>query len=145
MTDQNYQSSFTAKISPKEVLERITRVPEWWGKDFEGKSKELNDVFTVKFESGDRFQAKIVEIQPEKKIVWEFIDTYQPRVKDTTEWIGTKIIWEVVPQKEGVEVKMTHVGLVPTLECFDECKNGWDYVTQLSLNKFLNEGVGAPV
>lgn len=144
MKEQDYQSSFTANVSPRETLEKISRVPEWWGKNFEGKSQELNDVFTVRFPSGDRYQAKVAEIQPDTKIIWEFIDAYQGWVKNPTEWVGTKIIWEVTPQKEGVEVKMTHVGLVPELECFDTCSHGWQYLMQESLFQFLNEGKGHP-
>jgi hypothetical protein len=145
MKEQGYQSSFTAKVSPKEATEKISRVPEWWGKNFEGKSQELNDVFTVRFPNGDRYQAKVAEIQPDTKIIWEFLDTYQGWVKNPTEWVGTKIIWEVTPQKEGVEVKMTHVGLVPELECFDTCSQAWQYLMQQSLFTFLNEGKGGPV
>jgi uncharacterized protein YndB with AHSA1/START domain len=145
MKEQGYQSSFTAKVSPKEATEKISHVPEWWGKNFEGKSQELNDVFTVKFSNGDTYQAKVVEIQPGSKIVWEFIDAYQGWVKDQKEWVGTKILWEVTPQKEGVEVKMVHVGLVPELECFNQCSQGWQYLMHESLSKLLNEGKGQPV
>ncbi len=145
MKEQDYHSSFTANASPGEALEKISRVSEWWGKDFEGRSQELNDVFTIKFPNGDRYQAKVAEIQPGSKIIWEFIDTYQTWVKDSTEWVGTKIIWEVTPQKEGVEVKMTHVGLVPELECFSQCTKSWNYLMLESLSKFLNEGKGQPV
>jgi uncharacterized protein YndB with AHSA1/START domain len=145
MKEQSYQSSFTAPVSPKEAMEKISCVPEWWGKDFEGKSQKLNDVFTVRFPNGDRYQAKVVEIQPESKITWEFIDAYQGWVKDQAEWVGTKILWEVTPQQEGVEVKMTHAGLVPELECFETCSHGWQYLMHESLSKLLNEGKGHPV
>jgi hypothetical protein len=147
MKEQDYQSSFTANVSPGEALEKISRVSEWWGKNFEGESQEVNDVFTVRFGDvgGDKYTAKVAEIVPEKEIIWEFIDTYQGWVKNPTEWVGTKILWEVTPQKDGVEVKMTHVGLAPQLECFGECKKAWTYLTQESLSQFLNEGEGRPV
>jgi hypothetical protein len=144
ITNQDYQGSFTANVSPSEAVEKISRIPEWWGKDFTGKSGEPNDVFTVKFSSGDTYKARVAEILPGNKVVWEFIDTYQGWVKNTAEWVGTKIIWEVIPQKEGVEVKMTHLGLVPELECYDQCTKAWDYLLQESLAKLLNEGKGGP-
>src|SRR5215471_17365127 len=118
MTGQDYQSSFAANVSPREALEKISRVSEWWGKNFEGKAREAGDVFTVRFPGGDRFTAKVAEVVPETRVVWEFIDTYQGWVKEPTEWVGTKIVWEVTRQQEGVAVKMTHVGLEPELECF---------------------------
>lgn len=147
MKEQNYQSSFTTHASPKEVVEKISRVPEWWGKNFEGRAQEVNDVFTVRFgdAGGDMYRAKVVEILPEKKVIWEFIDTYQGWVKNPTEWVGTKIIWEIIPQKDGVEVKMTHAGLGPELECFGECTKAWNYLMHESLSQFVNEGKGGPV
>ena len=143
--EQDYQSSFTANVSPREAFEKISRVSEWWGKNFEGKSQQPNDVFTVRFPSGDMYTAKVAEMLPDTKITWEFIDAYQGWVENPTEWVGTKIIWEVTPQKDGVEVKMTHVGLASKLECFSECTKGWNYLMQESLLKFLSEGKGHPV
>ncbi|HEY0755642.1 MAG TPA: hypothetical protein VGD98_16915 [Ktedonobacteraceae bacterium] len=145
MKEQDYHSNLTANVYPREAFEKISRVSEWWSKDFTGESQKLNDVFTVRFSSGDMYKAKISEMQPDTTITWEFIDTYQGWVKDHTEWVGTKIIWEVIPQNDGVEVKMTHSGLVPALECFNQCTKGWNYLTLESLFKFLNEGKGLPV
>ena len=142
--EQDYQSSFTANISPREAFENISRVSEWWSTDFEGKSAEPNDVFTVRFESGDMYKVKVAEIIPDKKIIWEVIDSYQGWHPDHTEWVGTKIVWEVFPQKDGVEVQMTHVGLVPEFECFDLCSKGWDFLTQNSLPELLNRGKDLP-
>ena len=145
MKEQAYHSSFTANSSPREAFEKISRVSEWWSKNFEGKSQKQNDVFTVRFSNGDMYTAKVSETLPDTKIIWEVIDAYQGWVKEPTEWVGTKIIWEVIPQKEGVEVEMTHIGLVPELECFNQCTKGWNYLTLESLSKFLNEGKGHPV
>jgi hypothetical protein len=91
------------------------------------------------------YKVKIAEIIPDKKVVWDVIDSYQGWHNDHTEWVGTKIVWEVFPQKDGTEVKMTHVGLVPEFECFDTCSQGWDYLMLKSLSKFLTENAGLPV
>ena len=145
MSEQSYQSSFTANTSPAEAFAKISRVSEWWAKNFEGRSQQPGDVFTVKFRSGDRFTARVAEMQPDTKITWEFIDTYQGWVKDPTEWVGTQLLWEITPRQDGVEVKMTHAGLVPELECFDQCSKSWHYLMQESLSQLLNEGQGRPV
>ncbi len=144
MTTHDYHSNIVAEIAPQEAFEKITRVSEWWAKDFEGKSAEANDVFTVRFKSGDMYKMKVAEIVPQKKIVWEVIDSYQGWHEEHTEWVGTKIVWDVLPQKDSTEVKMTHAGLVPEFECFDKCSQGWDYLMQKSLSKFLTENTGLP-
>jgi hypothetical protein len=55
MKEQDYHSSFTANISPREAFEKISRVNEWWSLNFEGESSKLGDVFTVRFKSGDHY------------------------------------------------------------------------------------------
>jgi hypothetical protein len=146
MKTQDYHSSVIVKSSPKEAFDGIANVPGWWSKDFGGKSSKVNDVFTVRFPSGDMYKVRIAEIIPDKKVVWDVIDAYQGWVKNSSEWKGTRIVWEIIKDNDGkVSVDMTHVGLVPALECFDRCTQGWDYLTQQSLSKFLNEGKGLPV
>lgn len=145
MKEQDYHSSFTATISPREAFEKISRVSEWWSTNFEGSSSKLGDVFTVRFKAGDWYTIKIDELIPAKKIVWNVIDAEQTWHEDRKEWAGTKIVWEITPVKNGTEVTMTHVGLVPEFECYDKCKMGWDWLMQNSLSKLLNEGKGLPV
>lgn len=144
-TKQNYQSEISTKTTPEESFDKITRVQEWWSKNFEGNSKKANDVFTVRFSNGDMYKIRIAEIEPDKRIVWDVIDAYQGWVKDTAEWRGTKIAWEIKKNNDGVSIDMTHVGLVPEIECFSRCKRGWDYLMHESLSKFLSEGKGLPV
>jgi hypothetical protein len=145
MNKHDYHSTIVAKITPKEALDKISRVSEWWAKDFDGRSQKLNDVFTVRFGNGDMYKVKVSEIIPDKKIIWDVIDSYQGWHKNHAEWVGTQIVWEVFPQKDNIEVMMTHVGLVPEFECFDKCSQGWDYLLQKSIFRFLSENIGLPV
>ena len=145
MSDGNYTKTIKANIVPGEVIDKIGQVSEWWSKNFEGKSTALNDVFTVRFMNGDMYKIKIGELIADKKIVWDVIDAYQSWVKEPTEWVGTKIVWEVSETKDGSEVHFTHIGLVPELECFDTCTGGWNYLMTESLSELLNKGVGVPV
>jgi Activator of Hsp90 ATPase homolog 1-like protein len=145
INEQDYQGSIVAKVTPKEALDKISRVSEWWAKNFEGSSHKPNDIFTVRFGSGDRYQVKVSEITPDKKITWDVIDSYQGWVKNQTEWTGTKILWEISVQEDGTRIEMTHIGLAPTLECHDKCIQGWDYLLHRSLFGFLTVNKGLPV
>jgi hypothetical protein len=40
---------------------------------------------------------------------------------------------------------MTHVGLVPDIECYDMCSQGWDYLILKSLLNLITENKGNPV
>jgi hypothetical protein len=141
----DYHGSIVAKITPKEALDKISRVSEWWATNFEGSSQKPNDIFTVRFKSGDMYKVKVSELIPENKIAWQVIDSHQGWVKNQNEWTDTKILWEVSTQKDGTRIDMTHVGLVPNIECFDKCTLGWDYLLNKSLFRFLTENKGLPV
>lgn len=56
---RDYRAEISAKIIPEEAFDKISLVPEWWGKNFEGNSKKINDIFTVRFPSGDMYKIRI--------------------------------------------------------------------------------------
>ena len=43
--DKSYTATIEVAQSPEEVFDRISEVPEWWSKDFEGSSAKLNHLF----------------------------------------------------------------------------------------------------
>ena len=63
-------------------------------------------------------------------------------LKDKKEWKGTDAVWEV-SRNNGTTVtaQMTHIGLVSGIECYDECKKGWNFYLGESL---LTENKGLP-
>ena len=143
---QGYHSEVSTSATPAEAFDKISRVQEWWSKNFEGASKKVDDVFTVRFLSGDRYKIRVAESSPNQRIVWDVIDAFQSWVKNSSEWKGTRIIWEIGGDRNaGVSIAMTHAGLVPGFECFSRCEKGWDYLVHDSLSKLLSEGKGLPV
>jgi len=144
MNPQNYQSSIAAEVTPAEAFDGISRVNEWWAKNIEGNTKNLNDVFTVHFSNGTFVTFKVTESVPGEKIVWQVTDCFLPWLKDKTEWTGTSVVYEIVPSGNETRVTMTHVGLVPEIECFEGCEAGWNRYFKSSLFKLLTENAGVP-
>ncbi|MCL6098032.1 MAG: SRPBCC domain-containing protein [Bacteroidetes bacterium] len=144
MKQQNYHCSITANITAKEAFQRITRVSEWWSENIEGNFEKLNDVFTIHFVFGDSFVIKIVELVPDKKIVWLVTDCNLTWIKDKKEWKGTKISFEISTDNNSTQVNFTHIGLVPGIECYNGCVGGWNQYIKESLFKLLTEGKGEP-
>jgi hypothetical protein len=143
MNQQNYQCSIAAEFTPGEAFDGINRVSEWWAKNIEGSTKKLNDVFTVHF--GETFVTfEITESVPNKKVVWHVTDCYLPWLKDKTEWNGTTIVFEISPLGDATQVTMTHIGLVPEVECYTGCEAGWNKYFKGSLFKLLTEHTGVP-
>lgn len=82
---------------------------------------------------------------PIKKIVWLVTDSLIdiPDLKNQTEWINTKIAWEIFSKDNQTELTLTHFGLTPQIECYNICENGWHNFTS-SLVEFINTGKGNP-
>lgn len=142
-TRADYQVVIGAGISASKAYEAISQVNRWWGEDFDGSAKKINDQFRIRF--GQTFvDFKITEAIPEKRIVWTVMDCYLPWQRDKTEWTGTKLVWIVTEHNGASTVEMTHVGLSPATECFETCIKGWDEHVKGSLLKLMTEGKGQP-
>lgn len=144
MNKKDYNATITANIPVREAFKYINRVSAWWSENLKGRSENLNDIFTVHFEFGDTFTIKIIEVVIDKKIVWLVTDCNLTWVKDSKEWKGTKMIFEISTENNSANISFTHVGLVPQIECYDGCVNGWDQYIKGSLFKLLTEGKGQP-
>jgi hypothetical protein len=63
---------------------------------------------------------------------------------DKTEWNGTQVIWQVNDTPEGTRIDMTHIGLNPKVECYENCREGWTGHIDDSLKNLINSGKGEP-
>ena len=144
MTKQDYKVSITVDVAAQEVFNNINSVAKWWTDDMEGNSQKLNDEFTVRFDDIHVSKQKIVEIIPNKKVVWLVTDSTLNFLEDKEEWTNTKISFEITSLDNKSIIHFTHVGLVPEIECYQSCRKGWDHFIKGSLFKLLTEGKGTP-
>jgi len=127
--------SFTATIevskSPQSVFKSITKdVAKWWGgKDFKGDSAKLNDEFIINHPGAHYSKQKLVEVIPDKKVVWLVTDSTLNWLKqDQHEWANTKMIFEITTKGDKTVLHFTHEGLLPEKECYHKCEQGWSMV-----------------
>ena len=143
MKQQDYNATITVGATAHEAFEHISHVWEWWTENFEGSAHDPGDIFTVRF--GETFvTCKITEAVPDRKIVWLVTDCYLGWLADKKEWQDTKIDWEITGANILTEVSMTHIGLVPAVECYDSCVKGWNEYVKDSLFKLITSGKGQP-
>ncbi len=83
-------------------------------------------------------------IRSQQKKVWLCLDNYFSFTTDKSEWIGTKIIFEISEQGNKTQLHFTHEGLVPEYECYSACVNGWNQYIQHSLPDLITTGKGQP-
>jgi hypothetical protein len=142
-------SDFTTTIlveqSPKEVFKAICDVSKWWQGEIKGSSHKLNDEFTYRMEDIHFSKQKVVDLIPDKKVVWLVTDSKLSFTKDKSEWTGTKICFEISELNNKTQAKFTHQGLVPKFECYGDCSNAWTQLVQKSLFSLITTGKGKKV
>jgi len=143
MEKKNFHRSITVNASAEEAMKKINQVNEWWAKKVKGKTEKLNDKFTVDF--GETFvDFQISELVPSKKVVWKVTDCNLHWIKNKKEWNGTEVVFEISETKKTTQIDFTHIGLVPGVECYEDCELGWNGHITKSLVKLINEGKGMP-
>jgi uncharacterized protein YndB with AHSA1/START domain len=144
MENQNYTTTFLVDQSPKEVFDAITNVRGWWSENVEGSTAKLNDVFEYHYKDIHRCTIKLIDVVPEQKMVWQVLDNYFNFISDQTEWVGTKVTFEINKKDDKTQVVFTHIGLVPTYECYDICFDAWTGYINGSLRGLIETGKGQP-
>jgi len=144
MKEKNYTVNITVSATPREAFNGINSVSKWWTENLEGSSQKLNDEFTVRFGDVHVSKQKLVEVIPDKKVVWLVTESKLNFVNDTREWTNTKICFEITEKAGKTQIQFTHVGLIPEIECYNGCSNAWGQYINGSLFKLLAEGEGQP-
>jgi len=142
--DQNYTASFLVDQSPREVFNAVTNARGWWSEEIAGSTDKLNDIFLYHYQDVHRARIKLIEVVPDKKVVWEVLDNYFNFTQDETEWKGTKMIFEISQKGNQTQLHFTHQGLVPAYECFDVCNDAWSNYIKNSLYSLITKGKGQP-
>jgi hypothetical protein len=144
MTTKDFTTTILVDNTPEEVFNAINNVRGWWSEEIEGATDKLNSEFDYHYEDVHRCKIKIIELAPNKKVVWSVLDNYFKFTKDKSEWKGTKVIFDITEKDNKTEVRFTHEGLVPAYECYEICRDAWTGYIQKSLRNFITTGKGQP-
>jgi hypothetical protein len=144
MTAKNYTASFTVDQSPNDVFAAVNNVRGWWSGEIDGRTDKLGAEFTYRYQDLHCSTQKITEFVPGEKVVWRVLDAQINFVKDKDEWDGTDIVFEIARKGRKTELRFTHVGLVPTIECYGKCAGAWGYYINESLRSLIATGKGDP-
>ena len=144
MKNQNFTTAILVDQTPKEVFDAINNVRGWWSEEIEGRTDKLGAEFKFHYKDLHFSTHKITEFVPGKKVVWQTSDSTINFVKDHTEWNGTKVIFEIAKKNGKTELRFTHMGLVPTIECYGNCSGAWGFYINDSLRRLITTGKGEP-
>ncbi|MBV8325462.1 hypothetical protein [Chryseobacterium sp.] len=143
---ENYSHTITVTTTPEKAYDAlIHKIPLWWSELFKGSSSQTGEVFTIRFGEHIHKTMRVKELKVSSKVIWYVEDSLIaiPELKNQTEWIGTTIIWDIEHKESNTQIKITHIGLNPDIECYEICANGWiQFINSLKL--FLETGKGNP-
>lgn len=149
MIKQMATTDFTTVIlvdkTPIEVFKAVNNVRGWWQGEIEGSTIKLGDEFVYRMKEFHYSKQKIVEFIPNKKVVWLVTDSQLNFLKDKSEWNETEIKFEIAEINNKTQLRFTHQGLNPTIECYDACSNAWGMIVQQSLFSLITTGKGKDI
>ena len=95
----------------------------------------------LRFTFGDDASTAVMRVdtaEPER-VVWTCLDCH------VADWAGTTVSFDLTPRSDGgCDLFFRHHGLTPKLECYLDCRSGWDHFIP-SLQAFVDTGVGNPL
>lgn len=144
MATSDFTTTLLVDQTPQDAFHAVNNVRGWWSEEIEGSTDKLNDQFKYQYEGTHRCQMRLIEVIPDKKVVWLVLENYFNFTLDKNEWTGTKIIFEIDKKDGKTEIRFTHQGLTPEYECFDVCSNAWTHYIQQSLGGLITTGKGQP-
>ena len=139
MKNKNFTTTLIVDQTPEEVFNVVRNVRGWWSgyysEEFEGNTEKLNDEFSFRAGGGAHYsRQKLIEVIPNKKVVWQITDSKLDFLEKKNEWTGTRVSFDISTKGNKTELVFTHEGLIPEIECYNSCAPAWSQYLQ---NKLL--------
>jgi hypothetical protein len=144
MTSKNYTTTITVDKDSFSAFNSIKNFREWWSEEIDGNTDKLGETFFYHYKDVHLCKIKLIEMVADKKLVYQVIDNEFNFTKDKTEWIKTKLIFDLSSEGNKTKIVFTHEGLVPEYECYNVCNDAWTSYIQGSLKNFIETGKGKP-
>lgn len=129
--------------APLDKVYQALATPEgiaaWWTTETKGDSK-AGGIITTRFFADGRelggFDMKILELHPNTRVIWQVVE-------GPSEWIGTKIRFELKREDDFTVVLFRHEGWKEPVEFMHHCSTKWATYL-LSMKSLLEGGKGRP-
>ncbi|OIQ82963.1 hypothetical protein GALL_352390 [mine drainage metagenome] len=142
-----YQQSLALSADPASVYAALA-TPEglraWWTQDCD-VATEVGGMIRLRFGRTHK-EMRIERLEPGCEVRWLCVGAHiaASRLTHKDEWVGTQIVFRLTPQDNAhTRLDFEHIGLVPSLECYDMCHDGWRFFLG-SLQALLETGRGTP-
>jgi uncharacterized protein YndB with AHSA1/START domain len=138
--DASYRAELAINAPPDAVFDALTTpsgLAAWWtpvsGSGLAGG--ELRFVFR----DDEPCVMQVTAAQRPSTVRWTCLG-----YKYVPDWAGTTLSFAIQPGASGGSLlTFVHTGLTPRLECYSDCKSGWDHFLP-SLRQYVESGTGQP-
>ena len=141
----DFTTTFFVDQAPAAVFNAVNNVRGWWQGEVEGPTDKPGDEFIYRMKDFHYSRQRLIEVVPDKKVVWLVTDSKLNFLKDKNEWTGTTISFDIAEINNKTQFRFTHMGLIPGIECYSSCSNGWNKLIQESLVSLITTGKGKDV
>ena len=141
---KNFTATILVNQNPATAFHAIQNLRAWWSEEIDGNTDKLNEEFFYHYKDIHLCKIKLIELVADKKLVYQVLENQFNFIKDQTEWVGTKLIFEITREGDKTKVQFTHEGLVPEYECYEVCNDAWSGYIKNSLYKLIAAGKGEP-
>ncbi|WP_345725308.1 SRPBCC domain-containing protein [Sinomicrobium weinanense] len=144
MENRDYTAAIVVNETPETAFNYIKDIRAWWSEEIEGPTDQLNKTFFYHYKDIHLCKIKLVEIDKNKKLVYQVLENEFNFIEDKTEWVDTQLIFDITKEGGKTTITFTHKGLVPDYECYDVCRDGWAQYIKTSLYNLITTGKGDP-
>jgi hypothetical protein len=141
---KDYTTCIFVDESPAVVFRAAKNFRAWWSEQIEGQTDQLNGTFFYHYKDVHLCKIKLIEMVPDKKLVYQIVDNKFSFTKNEQEWIGTRLIFDISTEGNKTKLHFTHEGLVPDYECYEICREAWGNYISASLYNLITTGKGNP-
>jgi hypothetical protein len=145
MNKQDFSTTIVVEQTSEQVFNAINNPQAWWSGEITGNTDKLNEEFTYRYKDLHMSKQRIVEMIPNQKVAWHVTESQINYAEDKKEWTGTKMIFEISELDNKTQLRFTHLGLDPEIECFESCSNSWSQLIRQGLFSLIKTGKGEEI
>ena len=141
---ESYSRKITVTKPAAVVFEAIQNFRGWWSEEIEGKTDTLNETFFYHYKDIHLCKIKLIEAIPHQRLVYRVVENHFNFINDQSEWVNTRLIFDLRSEGGKTELTFTHDGLVPAYQCYQVCNDAWTGYIDNSLKNLIETGTGNP-
>lgn len=144
LDNKSYTKTIQVRTSATDAFNAIKNFRGWWSEDIEGNTDKLNETFFYHYKDIHLCKIKLIEAVTGKKLVYLVTENEFNFISDKSEWVNSKLIFDISEQSGKTTIIFKHEGLTPSDECYQVCNDAWTTYIGTSLKNFIEHGKGNP-